>query len=327
MAFTAAIVFASLLLQNPSSLEIKGERLEVAAPKIAQALGLPNLTIANQLRNEVIAMRATNLPKEEIQAKLCSLVNGVIIQRPEGWFFDQTDAQRAEDLKAHNEARFKAFQQLVTECRKVAQKLTPFDENAAKQLQSELTALSKTSNASYNNGFYRKVNAIDRKGPLQRVGYQVAARLEAKDWMPLTKERPVIVYSLYPTKMQAPLPIRVDDLIAAAIEGQNTWALFGGGQQLPGPKVRSDDGEDEDGTYWLGTTNNTRRQISSTDIANLTVKLSLENRSITVTAYGKNDNQLFESSISTYEFENDEFQYFGKETYEQLLAKRKPLTG
>lgn len=327
MAFPAAIAFVTLLLQNPTSLEIRGERLEVAAPKIAQALGLPNLTISNQLRNEVIAMRATSLPRAEIQAKLCSLVNGVIIERKEGWVFDQTDAQRAEDAKNHRESRLKAFQQMVVECRKIVAKMSPFDEKAARDLQNELIALSKVTNATYNSGFHRRVNAIDRKGPLQRVGYQVAARLEAKDWMTLSKDRSVVVYSLNPTKMQLPLPVRVDDLLAEAIEGQNTWAAIGGGDHLQGPKVRSEDGGDEDGTYWLGTTNGSRNPISPSEVKNLIVKLSLENRSISVSAFGKNDERLFESNLSLYEFTMDETDNYDRTTYEQALAKRKPLTG
>lgn len=326
MALTAAVAFLALLGQAPISLEIKAERLELAAPKIALALGLPQLYVGQHLKNDVIMFRATNVPAEEVKAKLGKVLNATFINRPEGWFLDQTDAQRSADQLSHTNYRMKQFTKLVASCRKAVGEMKPFDETAAKTMQKELEALSKTTNSNQFSGFWRRITQVDRKGPLQRLAHKIAARLEAKDWMPVDEENRIVVYSLNPTKMQKPLPFRIDDLVNEAIEGQNIWSSFAGGTELQGPRARSEDGDDDEGYYWLGATNSNRKPLSITDFKNIIIKLSWENQSINVAAFGKDDQQLFDTGISSYDFREEEPTSQTEESYNQRLAKRKPLS-
>ncbi|HLO98185.1 MAG TPA: hypothetical protein VK171_06295, partial [Fimbriimonas sp.] len=293
---TAFICVASLLQSNVS-IEIKAERLERAAPALAKAFGMENLAVSPTLKDDVLAFRCKDVRLDEAKSKIETVLNASFIRKEGGWSLEQSDVQRAQDNQKEATAAHVRYSKLVESCQKQLASMGPFDAKAAAKLQSDLKLLS-SQEVSYNDDlYYTRLLKVGLQGPLSRFGMRLIGRLKAKDWMPLTRLRPKIVYSLTPTRTQLPMPFPVRDLIDQLNQEQNLWSDLYGNAKLEGPRIREQDGTLTESST-LGEANELRSRYSPDSFAAITCTLNWDEDSVTIFTYDKKGFQSSATSLS-----------------------------
>lgn len=313
--------------QQPKvSLELRGIRLENAAPTLAKAFGMGYLEIGPTLRNEVILVRTKDVDPETLKANLAKVLNGTWLHRKEGWSFEQTDEQRAAEKKTYDKARYKFFTELVENSKKKLAVLKPFDEENCKKILKDLKNLSTMRVDRYNSNLWQRISQIDQQSPMSRFAYRAALRITPDMWMKLTEENPRVVFCSRPNGMQQPFPFRIDDLIATTMQEQSQWSKYAAGQPLEGPSVNMG-GDEDGGHYSLGNLNNRRDPFRANDFDLVTMTIELTGQSITFSAYDAKGKSSVESSVNTYEMNEEDYNYDYKGEYEKLRKKMIKVTG
>lgn len=323
----APLIFGAVLWsrQEPTvSLELRGVRLENAAPILAKTFGWPSLDIGPSLKNEVILVRTKNVDPKVLRDKLAVTLNATWENRAEGWRLTQSDEQKAAEKKIYDKERYKFFSEMTDKAKKRLLNLKPFDEANCKQILRDLETLSKSTVNRYNNTVWRKISKIDEQSPMSRFGYRAALRLTPEVWMRLTEENPKVVFSNRPTPMQQAFPFAINDLLDLAIQEQNQWSTFAAGEPLQGPRAGNTDYE---GYYSLGSMNDHRQPFKSTDFTTITMSLHLQNQSVEFCAYDKDGRRTFESSLNFYEYSDEDLNYNYKEEFEKIKKKMVKLQG
>ena len=324
-------MFASFLVglvlsahQQPKvSLELRGVRLENAAPILAKTFGMDFLQIGPTLKNEVLLVRANEVDPETLKEYLAKAVHGSWVHKTEGWWFMQTEEQKDADKKTYDKERYRFFSEIVAKAKKKMAALKPLDEAECKRLAKEIKNLSMTPVSRTNNNFYRRYQKIDEQGPLKRLANRIAERITPEVWMKLTDQNPRIVFCNQPNSMQQPFPIRVDDLFAQAIQEQNLWSSVAGGEPLGGP---SPIGE-ENTFYYLGDMNQHRQPFKSSDFGLFTMTVQLNDQNIEFMAYDSKGHQSLNTYISGYEYSEEDANTNYEEEYKKLLKNAVNLTG
>lgn len=310
------------LAQGAVTLEIKGERLETALPKIAKAIQAPALTVSPTLKDEVMVIRTKNTDPETFKKKLLQSLNASLVLKDSSWHIEQTPEQVAADFAHHQKLMYDKFDRLTTAMRERLSKLKPFDRAEAIQLKSELEALSKFPVTNDNiSPFSQKVGAADQKGPIKRFAAEVIGQLTAKDWMQVTDSRPRVVLCNKPNQLQFPVELNLQPLIQRAITAQATWASVAGGEPLKGPPANGS----SNAWYGLGTTNDMRRELSADDFALITIKQSIEDQMVEVSVYDQQGKML--GSCTEYMFQPVSTDPKLAEEYAKYMKVRVELVG
>ena len=323
-------MFASLLLgvylgthQQPTvSLELRGVRLENAAPILAKVFGMDSLQIGPTLKNDVILVRTKDVDPEILKANLAKTLNGTWLHRTEGWWFTQTDIQKDSEQKLYDKARYKFFTEIVEKSKKKLAATKPLDEAACKQILKDLKAISSSTVNRFNNNIWRRYQKIDDQGPMRRLANRIALRITPDVWMKLTEQNPRIVFCNRPNSMQQPFPIRVDDLFALAIEEQNVWSTYAGTDPLRGPNA----GE-ENSWYYMGEMNEHRQPLKMSDFGTFTMTVELTNQSIEFNAYDAKGKSTLSTSVNSYEYSDEDQNYNYKDEYEKQMKMAVTVTG
>ncbi|MBI1331810.1 MAG: hypothetical protein GC165_02915 [Armatimonadetes bacterium] len=321
----ASILFGACLItrQEPKvSLDLRGVRLENAAPILARTFGWDSLEIGPTLINEVILVRAKDIEPSVLRDKLAFALNGTWEHRKEGWRLTQSDDQKDAEKKYDAEQHFKFYKELTEKAQKKLQEMKPFDEQNCKALVQRLEALSKTRVDRFSNSFWRQIQAIDSQSPASRFGYRAAMRLKPQTWMQLTPENPRIVFCNHPNAMQQAFPFQVDDLLSQVAQDQNQWSIYAAGQPLPGPRAGN---SEEDGYYSLGELNQKRDPYKTTDFATVTMTLQYGQESIEFAGYDRDGHRSFQSSVSFYDYGDDNYNYQDELDKQRKMAVK--LTG
>lgn len=276
----ASLAFFVAIQQPGVSLEIRAERLERAAPKIASVLEMPGLTVSPVLKNDVLAFRCASRSRDEIKKKIEEVTNATFVQRPEGWMLEQTPEQRNLDLKREREYSLNRFQKVVDQCRALTSGLKPFDESQANKLQEDLVRLSKASIPEDSTAWENHIKQVDAHGPLSRFFMSLAARLQRKDFELLTLTRPRIIFSSKPTSLQFPLPVETRDLIDEVIRSQNIWSKLNESKPIERPSSQN-----EDSYFDLGTTNDARYPLEPRHFGVITIEIDASMESIEISVY------------------------------------------
>jgi hypothetical protein len=317
------LIFGVLVKAHQStkvSLELRGVRMENAAPIIAKSLGLDSISIGPTLKNDVILLRAKDVDPEELKANFAKVLNATWEKRGDEWWFTQTTEQKIEDQRTYDKNRYQFFRDMVDKAKKKIAGLKPLDEAECKRLVKEIKDISTMQLNRSNNAIWQKTSKIDEQGPTTRLGYRAALRITPEVWMKLTEQNPRVVFSTRPNSMQQPFPFRIDDLLGQTMDEQNQWSTYASGEPLRGPSV----GDDEFSNYWLGSLNEHRQPFKSTDFYNVTMTLELKNQSIEFNAYDQKGKSTLNTNVSFYDYA-DQGDY--RAEYEKVKKKMVKLSG
>lgn len=323
----APIFFGVVFLtrQAPTvSLELRGVRLENAAPILAKAFGWGSLDIGPTLKNEVILVRTKDVDPVVLRQKLAQTLNATWEDRPEGWRLTQSDDQKAAEQKIYKDERYRFFRELTEKSQKRLAQMLPFDETNCKKLVTDLKALSKMTVNNRNNNLWRKISQIDQQSPMNRLAYRIAMRVTPEIWMKLSEENPKVVFCTQPTQMQMGFPFQISDLIDKAFQEQNQWATYATGEPLPGPRAGN---TEFDGYYSLGSMNEHRQPFKVGDFYTFTMTLSLQSQSVYVAAYDRNGKRTIEADVNFYDYPETDENYNYNEELEKMKKKVVKLEG
>ena len=321
-------IFVTAHQGSKVSLELRGVRLETAAPILARTFGLDSLEIGPTLKNEVLLVRVKDADAETLKANIATVLHGEWLHRKEGWWLTQSDEQKNADRKTYDKDRYKFFTELVENSKKRLSELKPFDEANCKQILHDLQVLSTTKVNPNQNNFWQRIQKIERQSPMSRFAYRAALRITPDVWMKLTDENPRAVFCTKPNNMQQAFPIRVDDLIATAMQEQNQWATYAAGEPLQGPRASYGGGDEEDGGwYGMGSLNDHRQPFSTTDFSMITMSVELNNQTVEFNAYDAKGKSTFSSSVNFYEYDDAYANYNYKDEFEKLKKKMVKVTG
>ncbi len=309
------------------SLELRGVRLENAAPILSRSFGMESLEIGPTLKNEVILVRTQNVDPEVLKANLAKVLNGTWLHRKEGWWFTQTDEQKTAEKKIYDKARYKFFTELVEKSKKKLATMVPFDEGLCKKLLKDLQVISTTKVDRRSNNIWLRIAKINEQSPMNRFAYRAAMRITPDVWMKLTEENPRIVFCSKPNGMQQPFPFRIDDLLAMSIQEQNQWSTYAAGEPLRGPIATGPGGSEEEGYYGLGGLNDHREPFKSTDFSYMTMTIELSGQSLEFNAYDAKGKSTVQASINFDEALEEDYNYDYKSEYEKMKKKMVKVTG
>jgi hypothetical protein len=326
----APLIFGALLNTHQAqkvSFELRGVRLENAAPLLAKTLGFSSLDIGPTLKNEVLLIRAKEVEPTVLRDKIAQALNATWENRPEGWRLTQSDDQKAAEQKIYNTERYKFYSELVEKSKKRISQMKPFDEANCKQILKDLDTISKTRvNRNGSNNVWRKISAIDQQSPTSRLALRMALRITPDVFMKLTEQNPRIIFCSKPNAMQQAFPFHFSDLIDQTMQEQNQWSTYAAGEPLRGPSAGIGD---DDGWYSLGNLNDKRQPYKTSDFYMVTMSLELNEQSLYINGYDQKGHRTFQSNINFYDYEDGDGQeaYNYREEIEKLKRKMVKLQG
>lgn len=234
------------MMQEPMiSLDIMGERLENAAPKIAHSLGLESVVVNPQIKDQVVLISVKNVPQKEFIDQLDQVLNIEVSKKTDGWWLTQSPAQKIREEKAEKAARDGVLKEMIAELKKIIASQPPLDANETKKIVKERqSAQQQMMQAGQNNQRPNEqaLNTLRQSGsksPQSRFGYRVAARIRPEHLNALNDSLTRIVFSTKPTSMQKPFPFSVSDLLNQLMVEQQVWIENGGasGGGMPGGRM------------------------------------------------------------------------------------------
>ncbi len=304
----SALLFGiGLLAQTANvSVEVRGVRLEIAAPVLSQALGLESLTVGPSIRNDVLLVRCKNVSPEVLKEKIAKVVNATWMHSPEGWRLAQTAEQLAQDKAVFDSERLKKYSKIVSDIQKKAARMSVMSEATCKTLQQSIIALSKIERTKENNDqLSKRLEQIDSNTPDERLGLLIARRVTPQMFMKLTKERPKVVYCNHPTSMQIALPFPIDDIVNQVIRDQDLWIKVAGSNPIKPKSTQVGSSDDEYRLEeYFGGLNSNRNPVLKESLSTFTVSLDINTEMIEVNTYSvKGDASL---SSNVYSAENSD---------------------
>lgn len=230
-----------LVLQQPNvSLEIRGERLVVAAPKIAQALGMSRLNVLAPLANEVIAVRVVDVDPQTLKQKIENAFHGTFIQKDGGWTLEQSVEQKAKERTIHFETLAKGHQEFIDAAKKMVANAKTFTQADVtklldyreKMMRSDDEVTSETMTES------RQLRMLTPSG---RLALEIIAKLKPEHWRQVDVDGRRAIYSVNPTNVQFPMPVNIADSVANFLTRQRLYSQIG----LPRFKHLEEEYEDD----------------------------------------------------------------------------------
>ncbi|MEI8281412.1 MAG: hypothetical protein WCG75_03305 [Armatimonadota bacterium] len=305
----SALLFGIVLHAQTAnvSVEVRGVRLEIAAPALAQALGLESLTVGPSIRNDVLLVRCKDVAPEVLKEKIARAVNATWMHPPEGWRLAQTTDQLAQDKAVFDSERLKKFSKIVSDIQRKAAKMPAMNEATCKTLQQSIMALSKIERTKDNSEqLSKRLEQIDSNTPDERLGLLIASRVTPQMFMKLTKDRPKVVFCNHPTSIQIALPFSVEEVVNQVVRDQDLWIKVAGTNPVK-PKPTQVSSGDEEGAMdeYFGGLNANRKPILKESLSNITVTLDLNSEMIEVNAYSDKGEAGASSTIYVTEFADE----------------------
>jgi hypothetical protein len=248
-SLTLVSLVPGALIQEPAvTLDILGERLEVAGQKIAKSLGLEAVIINPQIKDQVVLISVKNVPQKEFLAQLDQTLNIEFSKKSEGWWLTQSPIQKVREEKAEKAARDGQLKELIAELKKAIDAQPTFDANEVKdvvkkrQSAEEQMRQSAQNQQRPNEQSINTLRQLSTRNPQSRFAYRLAARIRPEHLNALTDSQTRIVFSTKPTSMQKPFPFAVADLLNQLRVEQQTWVDNGGAQGGGRPGGRGGNG-------------------------------------------------------------------------------------
>lgn len=305
-----------LLGQHPTvSLEIRAERLSVAAPKIAKALGMNRITVAAPFTDEVAAIRVVNVDQMALKQKIERAFHGTFAEREGGWIFEQTLEQKTDERTRHFQALAKSHQEVIDAAKKKVLEAKTFNVAEANRL---LDFRDKMVGKMYGDDEltekdYEDGRVVQQATPGGRFALEIIARLLPSHWRQLDYDRRRCVFSLNPTQVQFPLPFSSGELISNLVTRQRLYSQLGLARaKAINPIVEDDEVDNRD-----------LKSFEPSDFANLLLILE-ENRAV-VCAFNSKGERTFSENISYNDLVPDEDSDEIEKKYAKLGPKLSPL--
>ncbi|HLO97969.1 MAG TPA: hypothetical protein VK171_05180 [Fimbriimonas sp.] len=229
-----------ILHQANVSLEVRGERLSVAAPKIAKALGMNNLIVLAPLANEVAAIRVVDADPDTLKKNIEHAFHGTFIKKDGGWTLEQTIEQKAKERTLHFESLTEAHQDFIIAAKKVLANAKPFNQTEATKILDHREKMMK-DDEEFNEKSMIESRQMQMMTPSGRFALEIISKLKPEHWRQVDVDGRRATYSLKPTNVQFPLPINVGDSIANFITRQRLYSQIG----LPRFKQVEEEYEDD----------------------------------------------------------------------------------
>jgi hypothetical protein len=307
----------AFVLQSQSvTLDILGERLETAAPKIANAIGIESVVISPKFENQVVMISVKNVPREEFIKQFEKTVNLSFVKRSEGWWLQQTPEQQISEEKAEREALDRKLNDALQQAKDSVAKQVSFSDTEAAKLLKDIDASSPRMTQS-GDGFsfnmppdYAKNQA---RTPASRFMSRVLARLKNFHLNGLTDANPRIVFSTQPTAMQRAFPFDVSDLVQQLASETDVWNAAIEDRKARQPKKESSSATERlavvaiagssGSTFEIGAdggmsqTSISTRPIRGRDLQCMTLAVNIRNEpSFTLTVYDKSDSVILSNT-------------------------------
>lgn len=213
-----SLVLLAILTQDPKvSLEIRGERLIVCAPKIAQALGMPQLHIRAPFQEEVAAIRVVNVDRQTLKQKIEQAFRGTFIQKEGEWLFEQTPEQKTQEKTEHFKMRLTKEQEFIDGAKEVVSQYKPFTKATAESLQKAREADGEMVKVPWKGDNQWQT-------PLGRFVVEIISRMSVGLWHDVDHKDQRVVFSIKPTAMQRSMPFPIEDLISKFLANQSIFA-------------------------------------------------------------------------------------------------------
>lgn len=291
----SSLIFGALIFANQSakvSLELRGVRLENAAPAIAKTLGFDSLAIGPTLTNDILLLRCKDVDPAVLQAQIAKALNATWEHREEGWRLYQTDIQKDAEKKIYEQKKREYYVDLVKRARARIAKMAAFDDKFCADLKKDTDWLEKEmASDDQSRRSWARWASIEARSPKNRLALRMASRITPEMFDSLSTDRPRILFCTRPTPMQQAFPFRLDDIVASAIDEQRRWSTYLAANTPP-PAGQDDDDMDLPRRGGMDDS----RPYAADDFTTVTMDLSLDAYSINITAYGKNGRQ----TLSTY---------------------------
>ncbi|MER3495989.1 MAG: hypothetical protein C4320_03785 [Armatimonadota bacterium] len=187
-------------------------------------------------------MRASSAIKDEIgifslppgttgpdfRARLAKVFAGEWRQVEDGtWFFNRAPLAAREEAQRESRRRKEESRKLLALAVRNLSETPELNGAAAEQLAKELRCIkammpSQDDYYTFNEAAYRRLSALENKGPAKRALFRVITALPP-NLLAETPEEGRTVYSTVPTAMQKPMPVNVDAILDSYMREQNTW--------------------------------------------------------------------------------------------------------
>jgi hypothetical protein len=196
------------------TLDIPAERLEIAGPKIASALGYRLTKVAPRISNDVVMISVRDVSRSEFLSKFEETTHYSFFKEREGVSLGlTTEQEKAEDQAEAREIREK-LESVLSKAKLKVSKMTAFQTIHAKQLIDKIDQEASAEAERSLYGFQRKFSVANRlyeETPGARFILRILASLSESDLESISATNPRIVFSSRPTRMQKPFSTPIED--------------------------------------------------------------------------------------------------------------------
>lgn len=227
MLVSAALGLHFLMGQDPTvSIDLKGLRMENAAPVLAKILGIPKLTVGESIENDVLAIRASKVSAEVLKQKIAWCLNATWQQTTEGWSLSQTSSQIQQEESANRAQTQLALTASLSQAKANAGKLLPYNDAFFK---SALALNSRIAKSKQNGEFHpteadsQQFDKQKSQRPSNRFVARLLARMTPEMFKGATQAKPKLVYSSAATSLQTPFAFETSDLLKLLKTEMGQW--------------------------------------------------------------------------------------------------------
>jgi hypothetical protein len=319
----SAVATIVLLQTQMVSLEVRGSRLDVIADELGKVFGEP-VYFPPYMKNMALTIKVKDVPVGELRQKIAFVLNGNWQHESSGWRLSQSSEQKHDEEVYHKKEKLRLAEKAIARAKKNVEAMAPFTKKEAQSLDRDLTNLGNqkiSDDWSQSQGFWKKVQETDSKGPIGRFASRMALRITPQMITEVESENPRIVYSTKPTQMQRAFPFKFGDLYQQFVDEQAVWASVANGKNYQGPEASGG------GTYGLGDVAQYTTAVESRPSL-FTISISgAENYfNAKLNAYDQKGKSLFNANfMSSYQEQENAFAEEGEMTEEQMKEKMKKL--
>ncbi|MFZ4508152.1 MAG: hypothetical protein ACOYON_10715 [Fimbriimonas sp.] len=205
------------------TLEAKAQTADKLLATLGQKLGL-TLEATPQTKSSILILRLQDAPADQVLEKIAYTISaswrregpGYRLVRDAGQTLAMRQKEEAQEAESYRKAQVKLAEELT--------KQGVFGPTEAKALAKEFTgAVQKTNNQEFNAAQWQRMNALEKRGPANRLIKRMLLTLNPRD-LAAIEARTKVVLSSRPNKMQFPLDRRALAAIDQYVREQNTWA-------------------------------------------------------------------------------------------------------
>lgn len=208
------------------SLQISGERLEIAGPKIARALGYKLTKLSPKLINEVLLISVHDVPRAEFLNKFEEATRMKFFQQPDGVSLELSpDEERAEELAEKRDIQDR-IKRILEKAKSQVKKMPRLNSEYCRDLINKMEQDAPKDRASSMQIWKKQLSRANRHfedSPGGRLTFRLLSSLELSDLNQLSASKPRLVLSSKPTRMQRALPASIEEYISDYVDESSVF--------------------------------------------------------------------------------------------------------